>query len=120
MIEMFREGGWGMWPILVFGLVSLVSAARYAWDMEVARLRFIVLVNVILVVASLHGMLLDVGAVFSHLTSDGFPQDKLTHVLLVGLKESTRPGAFAGILIVLSLCFVAVGLYRDQQRQLRA
>jgi hypothetical protein len=31
MAEAFHLGGWGMWPTLLFGLLLLASAARYAW-----------------------------------------------------------------------------------------
>jgi hypothetical protein len=119
MIRIFQEGGIAMWPVLVLGLVSLVTGARYAWDMESARLRFVVLINVIVAVTALHGMLLDVAAVFSHVTSGDISDELTPRIVMIGLMESSRPGAFAGIFIVLSLCFVAVGVYRDQQRQLR-
>ena len=41
MLEFFHEGGWGMYPVLVLGLMLMVSAARYALDGEPVRLRFI-------------------------------------------------------------------------------
>jgi hypothetical protein len=120
MLDFFREGGWGMYPVLVFGLVALASAGRYAWDMESARLRFAVVMTVLVAVASIHAMLTDVAAVFSYVTDPANVADAdLTRVVFQGLMESTRPGAMAGIFIVLALCLVAVGVQRDGQRQLR-
>ena len=39
--EFMREGGWGMWPVLLLGLVALASATRYALRPERLCLRFI-------------------------------------------------------------------------------
>lgn len=120
MMRFFEEGGIGMYPVLVFGLVSLFSSARYAWDLERVRLRFSVVMNVLVAISALHAMLLDVAAVFSfvqELAEKNSPE--LTRVVFIGLMESSRPGAFAGIFMVLSLTLIAVGIHRDGQRELR-
>jgi hypothetical protein len=120
MLDFFREGGWGMWPVLVFGLVALGSAGRYAWDMEGSRLRFAIVMTVLVAVASIHAMLMDVAAVFSFVQDPERVADSdLARIVFTGLMESTRPGGMAGIFIVLALCLIAVGVQRDGQRQLR-
>ena len=40
IVEQFREGGWGMYPVTVFGLMLIWAAGRYARDLQPARLRF--------------------------------------------------------------------------------
>ncbi len=120
MLDFFREGGWGMWPVLVFGLVALGSAGRYAWDMEGARLRFAIVMIVLVAISSLHAMLTDLAAVFSFVSDpENVADSDLARIVFTGLMESTRPGAMAGLFIVLALCLVAVGVQRDGQRQLR-
>ena len=120
MLEFFREGGWGMWPVLASELVALGSAALSAGDMETARLRFAIVMTVLVGIASLHATLMDVAAVFSYVQdTTQVPDAQLARVLCLGLMESTRPCGLAGIFVVLSLCLVAVGVQRDGQRYAR-
>lgn len=119
MLEFFSEGGWGMWPVLVFGLVMLGSAARYAWDLEPPRLRFVIAMGVLLVCTTAHAMLTDIAAVFSYVSDPArAPADELGRIVLTGLMESTRPGVLGGALLTLSLVMVAVGVYRDGRREM--
>lgn len=120
MLNLFAEGGWGMFPVLVFGLVLAVSAGRYAWEPATARLRFIVAMSVLLVTAIGHAMLMDVAAVFSFVQNPELAaDDQLTRIVFTGLMESTRPGALGGALLVLALVLVSVGVYRDGRKELR-
>ncbi len=121
MIDFFREGGFGMYPVLVFGLVLLVSAGRYAFDGEPVRLRFAVAMCFVVGLASLHGMLTDVAAVFSYVQDPvRAPDSELTRIVFTGLMESTRPGALGGALLALAAALLAVGVYRAGARELRA
>jgi len=38
MIEIFRDGGWGMWAILFVGILLIVDAARFAHKPDPKRL----------------------------------------------------------------------------------
>lgn len=121
MLQFFREGGWGMWPVLVFGLVMLVTAARYAWDFEPARLRFVVATAAVVIVAMTHAMLTDVAQVFWYVSDPERVSDAdLARIVFTGLMESTRPGALGGALVTLALVLVAIGVYRGGRRELRA
>lgn len=121
MLDFFREGGWGMYPVLIFGLLLLGTSARYAWDGEPARLRFAIALCALLVVASLHAMLLDVAQVLWYVQSpERVADDDLVRVVFTGLMESTRPGALGGALLTLALVLVAIGVYRSGRRELRA
>lgn len=119
MLEFFREGGWGMAPVLVFGLVMLVAATRYAWDLERARLRFVVAMAVLLMCTMGHAMLTNLAAV-CWFASDPVrtPEGQLGRVVLTGLMESTRPGVLGGVFMTLSLVMVAAGVHRDERREL--
>lgn len=121
MMELFAEGGWGMYPVLVFGLLLVGTSARYAWDGEPMRLRFALALSALLIVSTLNAMLTDLAAVFDYVSDPArTPDAALARTLCTGLKESTRPGALGGALLSLALVFVAVGVYRGVQRELRA
>ena len=121
MKDFFVEGGWAMWPVLVFGLVLIVGSVRYAWDGERARLRFIASMVAVLVAAVVHGVLTNVAMVFWYLEDAvRAPDEQFLRILVTGLKESTRPFGLGGALLALALVFVAVGTYREMRRELRA
>ena len=112
--EFMREGGWGMWPILLLGLVTLASAIRYAIRPEPLCVRFIAALWLTLLVAIVHASITDLGAVF-HFFEDPAraPDGQIPRLLLVGLKESTRPAALGGIFLTLVPLLAAVGIFRD-------
>jgi hypothetical protein len=121
MLQFFREGGWGMYPVLVFGLVMLATAARYAWDFEPARLRFVVATAMVVIVSMTHAMLTDLAQVLWYVSdAERVPDAELTRTIIVGLMESTRPGGLGGALLALALVLVAIGVYRGGRRELRA
>lgn len=120
MLQFFAEGGWGMWPVLVFGLVMLGTSARYAWDLEPARLRFVVALAAVELVSATHAMLADVAQVFWYVSDpDRVADGELARITFVGLMESTRPGLLGGGLLTLALVLVAIGVYRGGRRELR-
>ena len=120
-MEFFTEGGWGMWPVLVFGLVLIGASARYGWDGERIRLRFIGVMSALLTATMVHAVVTNVAMVFWYLESPKrAPDTELVRTLFTGLKESTRPFGLGGALLVLALVFVAVGAYREGQREMRA
>src|SRR5262249_44260738 len=114
-------GGIGMWPVLVFGLVLVGAAARYAWSPHPARVRFLVVLSILLVVVMLHSMLINTSKVLwflDELARD--PAAPVVRVAFKGLKESGRPGLLGGGLLGLALVLAAVGAYRSGLRELRA
>ena len=112
--EFMREGGWGMWPILLLGLAALASAVRYAARPERQSLRFAAALWVTLVVAVVHASITDLAAVFGYFQDPGrAPDPQIPRTLLIGLKESTRPAVLGGIFLTLAPLLAAVGLYRE-------
>jgi len=118
MVRFFVEGGWGMYPVLVMGLMLAWSSARYAIDNEPLRLRFIVALALALVVTMGHATWTCVAAVFHHLAQR--PSEPFARTLVTGLMESTRPAILGGALLTLALILVAIGVYRSTQRELQA
>ncbi len=121
MVEFFQEGGWGMYPVLIVGLVLLGSAAYFAIDRSAARLRFMGALSLALVVFSVQSLIVDMATVFWAL-SDGnrFAGADRVAILLEGLKESSRPMTLGLGLLGLALICVAIGVYRMDRRELQA
>lgn len=118
MIESFVEGGWGMWPILIFGMITLGAAARFAQQPQLAYLRFVAGMGLTTLVSTIHATWLCIGSVFKFLESPTrAPTDEMARILMVGLKESTRPGSLGGLLLALACLLTSVGLLRLGRRE---
>lgn len=121
MLDFFKEGGISMIVLLVLGVVLLGACVRFAIRPERAHVPFIISMAVAILAASMLGMLMDVGAVFNFLSDPKkIPDNELTRVLFVGLKESTRPGTFGGGILVLCAMTFAIGAARLPGREPRA
>ena len=113
-VEFTREGGWGMWPVLLIGLLALASATRYALRPERLCLRFVGLLWLTLLVAVVHASVTDVAAVFRYFEDPvRAPDNQIVRLLFTGLKESTRPAALGGIFLTLVPLLAAAGVYRE-------
>jgi hypothetical protein len=111
--DFMKEGGWGMWPVLLLGLAGVASAARYAARPVPAWLRFVAALWVTLAVVIVHAVITDLAAVFRYLEDPArAPDPQFARLLVTGLKESTRPAALGGIFLTLMPLLAAVGLYR--------
>jgi hypothetical protein len=118
MLQFFHEGGWGMFPILVVGLIVLFASTRYLIDGEPVRLRFILALSLAQLALITQATIADVGAVMNALKH---AKPEISSVLLfAGLKECTRPALLGFGLLSLSLILVAIGVYRVTQRELKA
>jgi hypothetical protein len=112
--EFMREGGWGMWPVLLLGLLALASATRYALRPERLCLRFIAILWLTLLVVIVHASITDVAAVFHYLEDPvRAPDGQMARLLVGGLKESTRPAVLGGIFLTLVPLLAAAGVYRE-------
>ncbi len=112
--EFMREGGWGMWPVMLIGLVALASASRYAIRPERLGLRFVAVLWLTLLAAVIHATVTDLAAVFRYFEDPvRAPSSEMARTLLLGLKESTRPAALGGIFLTLVPLLAAVGVYRE-------
>jgi hypothetical protein len=121
MLEFFREGGWGMYPVLVLGLMLIVSGARYMLDGEPVRLRFIGVLSLAHLAFIATGLTADVAKVFWYLhSSEHVPDAELWRTLFEGLKESSGPALLGFPLLGLALILVTIGVYRVGNRELAA
>jgi hypothetical protein len=125
MMEFFAEGGWGMWPVLVIGMVLIASAGRYAFDREPVRMRFIAILSwtylAFIAMATLTDVATVLWAVSSEDTSgENWAGDKRLRIFLEGMKECTRPGVMGLAFLCVALVLVCIGVYRSGLRELRA
>ena len=107
-------GGFPMFLNLVFGLVGLVNAARFAWVPGPGRVPYQVALGVAILFAGLGGTATDLMTVALHVPANeewaNDPQVGL--IVLTGFGESMAPTILAmGTLIAQSL-LVALGLRR--------
>ena len=115
--DFMREGGWGMYTVLLIGLVTLASATRYAIRPERLCLRFVAVLWLTLLAAVVHATVTDLAAVFRYFEDPArAPEAAMARTLLVGLKESTRPAALGGIFLTLVPLLAAVGVDREYGR----
>lgn len=114
MPEFFVEGGFMMWPVLAFGLLTLWGSGTYAAAPQRTRLGLPLSLAATTTVAGAHGTWLDVAAVFRFLEDRTRASDAdFARILVTGLKESTRPLALAGLFVTLGLLGVAIGMWRQ-------
>ena len=113
MIEIFRDGGWGMWAILFVGVLLVVEAARFAHQADPKRLGFLGMLALSTVSASVFTTLVDVAMVFSVLArEDRVPEGQLVRILFQGMKECLSPGMFGAVILTITALLVAVGMLR--------
>jgi hypothetical protein len=118
MVQFIIEGGALMFPILVLGVLAVVSATRYLIDGEPVRLRFLTLLALALLVTTALAVVLDVSMVMAGLTTS---RPEHVRVLLAqGLRESSRPAILGLGALGLALDLVLIGAYRVGRRELRA
>ena len=120
--ENWQDGGWGMWPILLFGVLGLVGAARFAWRGEHALMGFVRWTA--LAIASSAGLGFTTGMHnvlgaatgnnprFEPPTSASELAEFRVRILLEGTKEASNCLSFGLILLTLICLVVAVGQRR--------
>lgn len=117
-MSLFLEGGFAMLFVAVFGLVALVSAARYALQPVPGAERAIVAYGAAVLFVSLAGVAIDLDAVGTNVAAHPEWADEaggLGLVVLVGVGEALSP-AIVGLAVlgVVSL-LLAIGLRRSPQ-----
>jgi hypothetical protein len=123
MVNFFIEGGSGMFPVLILGIILVVSSIRYMIDGDPIRLRFFIVLSLALLTATTFAVLTDVSKVMAFLAREREPRfapDQYLQWLAEGLKESSRPAVLGFGMFGLALDLVAVGYYRVGRRELRA
>ncbi len=120
--ENWQDGGWGMWPILVFGILAIVGAARFAWRGEqglTAFVRWMALTCVSSAVlgfsAGMHKVLdaaIGNNPRFEPPTGVAELAEFRIKILLEGTKEASNTLSFCLILSTVTCLLLAIGYRR--------
>ena len=112
MTEAFREGGWGMYPTLFFGVLMLLSSVRYAVKPES---RFIPLQVSLGVLTLLSGALGFVTGMIASFSAIGQVDPDKRWIWMLGAGESLHCISLALMLAVLAGIATSIGSYRFAQ-----
>jgi hypothetical protein len=103
MQGIFHDGGWGMYPTTIFGLVLLVCAVNYARDPKRRRLFLLRHLNVLVALSGTLGFVTGVIRTFTNM-----PSDQL-QIAFIGVGESLNNVALALGLMILARIITAFG-----------
>ena len=108
---LFVAGGLPMLFVLIFGLVSIGAAARFAHSPDPGRLGHLVALGVSVIFAALSGVCVDLIMVCQHAPAMAAPGE-LGAVVLAGIGESLSPAVLGSSLVAVTALIAAVGLRR--------
>jgi hypothetical protein len=114
LVQFMLEGGFGMYPVLVFGFATLGASVRYAIAPSGSRLPFIGALAGTTIVSMFLGVWTNVGAVMAFLEDPArVPDAQVSRILFQGLKEAGRPGTLGGALLTVAAIAICVGVGRQ-------
>ncbi|MCC6750055.1 MAG: hypothetical protein IT371_20485 [Deltaproteobacteria bacterium] len=109
MHEVFRVGGFGMWPTLFFGLLLLGVAGWYAARPERRFMPLLVSAGLMTLLSGLLGFSMGLVNSLLHLGKVN-PDDR--YIWLIGLGESLYNVVFALVFLMLAAIAASVGAWR--------
>jgi len=112
--HLMGDGGWGMWFVLAFGLVTLAAAAGFAWRPDSRREHAVRAFSRATSFAILSTTGLDLAAVGSRIPAnpEWANSPRLHLMVMEGIAESMAPAILGFTLLALAWLFVAVGQRR--------
>jgi len=110
--EHFRDGGWGMIPTLVFGLILVGAAVRYALAPRRRDVPLLISLSVLTFVSGALGFVTGVMTTFHFVARDGIRGDAATAITLQGVAESLNNVGFALALLTLATMCAAYGAWK--------
>ncbi len=108
MFDAFANGGWGMWFILVFGVLAVTASARFAFRGEQRLEAFGRWMGITTVSSAILGFLVGMITVCQYVV-DKVPAEERWVTVLEGLGEATHCLALGFVLVTLSSLLLAVG-----------
>lgn len=108
-MEFIREAGWGIWPVLVFGSISLGLALHYAVRPRRSLFALVIGFSVATGLAGCLGTFTGVQNTVTNATN--------TMIFFVGLRESLHNMVAAFVIITITCLLVTAGSYRMVRRR---
>jgi len=112
MSEFFRNGGVGMYPVLILGSLAVAAAVLWAIRLERRHLRLMVALAVTSVAAGLLALCMGLINIFQYVQH--VPPGEQVRMVTLGISESLRPLALALILDVITGIIAAIGAFRPR------
>ena len=114
MMNFFREGGFSMIAILIFGIILLVACGSFAWRPDPRRVETIRALGRVVLFSSVTGVASDIAAVMHHVP--GNPEwahsPDMGLVVMLGLGESMAPAILGSAFLTVGWLIVALGFRR--------
>src|SRR4051812_8370576 len=118
MWTLIEWGGFPVWFVLGFGLISLLAAAWFAWRPDRGPLGVVIGMSLATLFSILNGIVADLATVGHHINvgwnqyvADGGPAI-IARVASQGFAESMSPGILGFTLLSLTWLVASVGLRR--------
>jgi len=115
MIEFFKDGGWSMFVILLFGCIALATAAYHAARPDTRHEGFLKWMGRAVLWSTLAGVASDAGTVF-HATCHIMDDSERWRVTTEGLAESMSPLVMGFVMLSLVAFLTAIGRRRLDAR----
>ncbi|HEX3775023.1 MAG TPA: hypothetical protein VHV51_11200 [Polyangiaceae bacterium] len=114
MLTLIQEGGFPMWFLLAFSLLTLISGARFASAPNSTRLQAALALGVATLFTTLTAICADLAEVGHNATSylARHPEESLSSVILQGIAEALSPAILGFTVLALSALIIALGCYR--------
>jgi hypothetical protein len=112
MPEFFRSGGFGMFPVLVFGSLAVAAAVLWAIRGERRHLRLMLALAVTSVTAGLLALCMGLINVFRYVQH--VPAEEQVRMVTLGISESLSPLALALTLDVVTGVIAAIAAFRPR------
>lgn len=111
MSNFFIEGGWGMWPVLVLGMVTVGAAVRFARSPGAAQVSFLKAIAAATLAATLLAGGTNVAAVMRFVSDPANVADAdVQRTMMVGLNESVNPIILSAALLMIASLITAARL----------
>jgi hypothetical protein len=114
MADFMRAGGWPMWVVLIYGLVTLVASGLFAARPDESKIAFIRAMTTATVFATIGGVASCLGAVMANVpnTPELANDPKIHLIVMIGIGESLAPAILGFVLLSLVWVVTAAGIRR--------
>jgi hypothetical protein len=116
----FVMGGFGMFPILVIGVILIVASIRFALDTEPIRLRFITAAAIAMLAIMMFWTVCDVIIMLGAMHVPNATGEDVQTAIAEGLSAVLNQWALGLLDMTVAAIVVAIGVYRCGRRQLNA
>lgn len=112
MWNLFRNGGFPMYFVVGFGLVTMLTAFSYAMRPAAERERFVRWMGLATIASVLCGTAADLAAVARYVATTPMETGKMLAIVVEGVGESMSPAIFGFSMLSLAAAMIAVGKRR--------